>query len=60
LNHEGFFDYQLAHFAFINDNGFTKTGRGGAPYRMKPEDLFKTVLTPEEVIKEIEKIKKKR
>jgi len=60
LNYENFYKHQLEHFKFINENGFTKIGKGGAPYKMKAEDLFKVVETPEELIKELAKIKKRR
>jgi len=60
LNHDGFYKHQLDHFRFINENGFTKIGKGGAPYKIKPEDLFCVVETPEQVITELEKIKKRR
>ena len=60
LNHENFYKHQLEHFKFINAEGFTKIGKGGAPYKMKAEDLFKVVDTPEELIKELSKIKRRR
>lgn len=60
LNFEGFFKHQLAHFDFINKNGFTKTGKGGAPYKIAPEDLFHVCKTPEDVIELLKKIQKVR
>lgn len=57
-NFEGFYDKQIEFFNFINQNGFTKTGVGGSPYKVKPEDLFTVVTTPEELMQEILKIKK--
>jgi len=60
LNFENFYQYQLAHFDFINQNGFTKTGKGGAPYKIQPEKLFRVVETPQEVISILKKIKKVR
>ena len=60
LNYEGFWDHQIKHFQFINENGFTKVGEGGAPYKIKPEDLFTVVRTPEEVIKKLQEIEAKR
>lgn len=60
LNYKGFFNHQLAHFDFINKNGFTKIGKGGAPYKIAPEKLFHVVETPEEVIKILNKLKKKK
>lgn len=60
LNHNGFFKHQLAHYDFINENGFTKIGKGGAPYTIDPRDLFTVANTPEEVIEILKKIKKRR
>lgn len=60
LNYKGFWDDQLKFFKFINENGFTKTGAGGSPYKIKPEDLFKVATTPEEVIEILKEIKKRR
>jgi len=60
LNYNGFFNKQLEYFEFINENGFTKIGKGGAPYKIKPTELFKVVETPEQIIAELAKIKKKR
>ena len=59
LNYDGFFKHQLAHFDFINENGFTKIGKGGAPYKIDPKNLFKVASTPQEVIAEILKVRKK-
>jgi len=60
LNYDNFYKHQLAHFDFINKNGFTKIGAGGAPYKIAPEDLFHVCDTPEEVIKVLKKIQKSR
>lgn len=60
LNFDNFYQHQLAHFDFINKNGFTKTGKGGAPYKIPPEKLFHVCNTPEEVIKLLKKIQKVR
>ena len=60
LNYKGFFNDQLNFFKFINENGFTKVGKGGAPYKIEPTDLFKVVSTPAEVIEELKKIQAKR
>ena len=57
-NFDGFFNKQIEFFDFINQNGFTKTGLGGSPYKMKPEELFTVVDTPEALIKELLKMKK--
>lgn len=57
-NFEGFFNKQIEFYDFINQNGFTKTGLGGSPYKIKPEELFTVVDTPEALIKELQKIKK--
>ncbi len=50
FNFEGFYDKQIEFFNFINSNGFTKTGMGGSPYKIKPEELFTVVSTPKELI----------
>lgn len=60
LNYDSFYQHQLAHFDFINKNGFTKIGKGGAPYKIAPEDLFHVCATPEDVIKLLKKIQKVR
>ena len=60
LNYKGFFDHQLKFFDFINREGFTKIGEGGAPYKIQPTDLFKVVETPEQVVAILEEIRKKR
>lgn len=60
LNYENFYGHQLAHFDFINKNGFTKTGKGGTPYKIAPEKLFRVVNTPREVITLLKKIQKTR
>ena len=57
FNFEGFFDKQLEFFDFINQNGFTKTGLGGSPYKINPDELFTVVTTPEELIQELLKLK---
>jgi predicted Rossmann-fold nucleotide-binding protein len=57
-NFEGFYNKQIEFYDFINQNGFTKTGQGGSAYKIKPEDLFTVVETPEALIKELLKIKK--
>ena len=59
-NCDNFYKHQLAHFKFINENGFTKVGVGGASYKMQPEELFKVLSTPEEVIDELRRIQKVR
>jgi len=59
FNYDNFFQHQLKHFDFINENGFTKIGKGGAPYKIDPRDLFKVVNTAQEVIAEITKCKNK-
>jgi uncharacterized protein (TIGR00730 family) len=58
LNYNNFFQKQLEFFEFINENGFTKTGAGGAPYAIKPEDLFTVFKTHEEVVEHLKKIVK--
>jgi len=60
LNYKGFYKNQLEHFKFINENGFTKIGAGGAPYKIEPTDLFTVVETPEQVIEQLLKIKSHR
>jgi len=60
LNFDNFYQYQLAHFDFINKNGFTKIGKGGAPYKIAPEKLFHVCNTPADVIKLLKKIQKTR
>ena len=60
LDYNNFYKHQLEHFKFINDNGFTKIGKGGAPYTIEPKDLFVTVQTPEQVVEELAKIRKRR
>jgi len=60
LNYDGFYQHQLAHFDFINKNGFTKIGVGGSPYRIEPTELFKVCGTPEEVVKELIALRKKK
>jgi uncharacterized protein (TIGR00730 family) len=60
LNYKGFFDSQLAWFDFINREGFTKIGAGGAPYKIAPTDLFKVAETPEQVVELLKEIEKKR
>ena len=58
FNYDGFYKHQLAHFDFINENGFTKIGVGGSPYKTCPTKLFKVVNTPEGVGAELARIKK--
>ena len=60
LNYKGFFNKQLEFFDFINKNGFTKIGVGGAPYKIAPEKLFKVVKTPEQVIEVLKQIQQKK
>jgi len=60
LNYDNFYQHQIAHFDFINENGFTKIGKGGAPYKIDPKDLFHVCNTPDEVIELLKKIKKVR
>lgn len=60
LNHENFYKHTLAHFDFINENGFTKIGQGGAPYKIEPTELFMIANTPEQVIAHLEQIKYRR
>ena len=60
LDYKDFYKHQLAHYKFINDNGFTKVGAGGAPYKIKPEDLFMVAKTPEEVIEKLKEVQKRR
>jgi len=59
LNYDNFFQHQLAHYDFINKNGFTKIGKGGAPYKICPTDLFMVASTPKEVIAELTKLRKR-
>jgi len=60
LNYKGFFNDQLKWFDMINREGFTKVGKGGAPYKIKPEELFHVVETPEQVVALLKKFQKKR
>ena len=57
-NYDGFWNKQIEFLDFINQNGFTKTGLGGSPYKVKPEDLFTVVNSPEDLMKELLKLKK--
>jgi len=57
-NYDGFWNKQIEFYDFINQNGFTKTGLGGSPYKIKPEDLFTVVDTPEDLITALLKLKK--
>jgi len=50
FNYDGFYKHQLAHYDFINENGFTKIGVGGSPYRICPTKLFHVAETPEQVV----------
>ena len=58
LNYDHFYEHQLAHYDFINTNGFTKIGAGGAPYRIDPKDLFYVATTPNEVMDRLQDIQK--
>ncbi|MCL2755822.1 MAG: LOG family protein [Firmicutes bacterium] len=58
LNYDNFYKHQIAFFDFIGENGFTKIGKGGAPYKIEPKDLFTIVSTPEEVIEKLNAVKK--
>ena len=49
-NYNNFYKDQLNFFNFVNKHGFTKTGVGGAPYKMQPTDLFHVANTAEEVM----------
>ena len=60
FNPKGFYKHQLAHFDFINANGFTKIGKGGSPYTIEPTELFSIATTPAEVITQLLAIKKRR
>ena len=60
LNYRDFFKHQLEHYDFINDEGFTKVGMGGAPYKIEPNDLFSVVKTPADVITKLVQIQKIR
>jgi len=60
LNYKDFFKDQLKFFEFINKEGFTKIGKGGAPYKVEPTKLFKVVETPQQVIDELQKVRKRR
>lgn len=57
-NHNNFWGKQIEFMNFINENGFTKTGVGGAPYKVTPEELFTVVNNPQELIAALLKIKK--
>lgn len=60
LNYDDFYQYQLAHYGFIYANGFTQIGRGGAPYKIDPKDLFTIATTPAAVIDRLKEIQKRR
>jgi uncharacterized protein (TIGR00730 family) len=60
LNYKGFYKHQIEHFNFINENGFTKIGEGGAPYKIQPTDLFTVVDTPEAVVAELKRVEARR
>lgn len=60
LDYKDFYKHQLSHYEFIYDEGFTRIGKGGAPYKICPKDLFVVKETPEEVIAELKKIRKRR
>jgi uncharacterized protein (TIGR00730 family) len=53
-NYDNFFKDQLAFFDFINENGFTKTGVGGAPYKIEPTALFSVVTTPKQLFDKLQ------
>ena len=59
LNFDNFYQHQLAHYDFINEHGFTTIGKGGAPYKIHPRDLFRVATTPEEVIEILKTLKSK-
>jgi len=59
LNYDDFYQYQLAHYGFIYEHGFTKIGAGGAPYRIDPKDLFIICTTPQEVIARLKELRKR-
>ena len=60
FNYNNFFKNQFAHFDFINANGFTRIGAGGAPYIMEPTSLFSVANTTQEVIYQLLEIKRRR
>jgi uncharacterized protein (TIGR00730 family) len=60
LNYDNFYKHQLEHFDFINKHGFTKTGKGGAPYKIAPEELFRVVETPTELLAVLNDIRKNK
>ena len=60
LNFDDFYQYQLQHYGFIHAEGFTQIGKGGAPYRIDPRNLFRVCTTPEGVIEELKKIRKEK
>ena len=60
FNHKNFFKHQLAHLDFIEENGFTKVGNGGAPYTMELADLFTVATTTEEVITKLVAIRNEK
>ncbi|MCL2587683.1 MAG: LOG family protein [Firmicutes bacterium] len=51
LNYDDFFQYQIAHYGFIYNEGFMRIGFGGSPYKIDPKDLFSIATTPEDVIR---------
>jgi len=57
LNYEDFFQYQLAHYGFIYNHGFTKIGFGGSPYKIDPKNLFYIATTPDAVINTLKKLR---
>ncbi|MDR0384323.1 MAG: LOG family protein [Christensenellaceae bacterium] len=48
-NYNNFFKYQIKHINFINQYGFTKTGKGGASYKVPPSKLFTVVKNVREL-----------
>ncbi|MCL2846333.1 MAG: LOG family protein [Firmicutes bacterium] len=60
LNYDDFYQYQLAHYGFIYAQGFTKIGKGGAPYKIDPKDLFTIATTPQDVMTKLKEIEARR
>ena len=59
LNYEDFFQYQLAHYGFIYEHGFTTITHEASPYKIDPKDLFAIASSPKAVIKILERLKQK-
>jgi uncharacterized protein (TIGR00730 family) len=55
FNYNGFYKTQIKFFEFINENGFTETGKG-SPYKIKPESLFTVVKTPKELLAKLQEL----